>query len=326
MAIKLEDVAKLAGVSPTTVSRVINHYGYLSQKTIDKVHAAMRELNYQPNTSARSLQGKSAKMIGLIFPSVSKPFYAELIETLERQLFSKGYKVLLCDCEQNPEKEREYLSMLAANQVDGIITSSHNLGISEYQNVRLPIVSFDRFLAPGIPIVASDNYQGAKLATETLIKQGAKKIAIITGHNDTDSPTYLRLRAYLETLDSNGYEPHITSFTKETTETFKNSQITKLLTDTEIDGIFCTDDLTAISVINLAHKLGLKLPDQLKVIGYDGTRLIRHYFPMLSTVVQPMLEMADVLIELLMKRIETPDIQLDERYILPIKLEISETY
>ena len=152
MVVKLTDVAKLAGVSPTTVSRVINNYGYLSQKTIDKVHQAMEELNYQPNGLARSLQGKSTQLIGLVFPSVSHPFFGELIETLERKLFVQGYKVILCDSEKDPEKERAYLRMLAANKVDGVITGSHNLAINEYENVSLPIVSFDRFLAPGILI------------------------------------------------------------------------------------------------------------------------------------------------------------------------------
>lgn len=92
MVVKLTDVAELAGVSATTVSRVINNYGYLSKKTIDKVHSAMRELNYQPNSLARSLQGKSTMLIGLVFPSVRHPFYGELIENLERKLFAKGTK------------------------------------------------------------------------------------------------------------------------------------------------------------------------------------------------------------------------------------------
>ena len=132
MTVKLTDVARKAGVSPTTVSRVINNYGYLSKKTINKVHAAMAELNYQPNALARSLQGKKSQLIGLVFPSVSNPFFGELIEKLESKLFEKGYKSILCDSANNSIKEREYLNMLIANQVDGIITGSHNLGIKEY--------------------------------------------------------------------------------------------------------------------------------------------------------------------------------------------------
>ena len=201
MVVKLTDVAKLAGVSPTTVSRVINNYGYLSQKTIDKVHQAMEELNYQPNGLARSLQGKSTQLIGLVFPSVSHPFFGELIETLERKLFVQGYKVILCDSEKDPEKERAYLRMLAANKVDGVITGSHNLAINEYENVSLPIVSFDRFLAPGIPIVSSQNFQGGQKATEALFASGAQKIAIITGANNTGAPSDYRLAGYKQTME-----------------------------------------------------------------------------------------------------------------------------
>ena len=102
MVAKLTDVAELAGVSPTTVSRVINKKGYLSQKTIDKVHAAMQELNYKPNNLARGLQGKSAKLVGLIFPNISNMFYAELIERLEDELFKQGYKTIICNSEHDP--------------------------------------------------------------------------------------------------------------------------------------------------------------------------------------------------------------------------------
>ena len=173
MVAKLTDVAELAGVSPTTVSRVINKKGYLSEKTITKVQAAMKELGYKPNNLARSLQGKSAKLIGLIFPKISNVFYAELIEYLEIELFKKGYKVIICNSQSDPDKERDYLEMLAANQVDGIISSSHNLGIDDYQRVEAPIVSFDRNLAPGLTVVSSDNFAGGITAATTLVKMAA---------------------------------------------------------------------------------------------------------------------------------------------------------
>lgn len=160
MVAKLKDVAQLAGVSVTTVSRVINNYGSLSQKTIDKVHAAMRELNYQPNALARAMQGKPSKFVGLIFPNLINPFFAELANELEYELFKKGYKTIIASSAQNPEIEHEYLNMLMANQVDGIISGSHNLGIEEYHQLTAPIVSFDRYLADNIPIIAADSYHG----------------------------------------------------------------------------------------------------------------------------------------------------------------------
>lgn len=125
------------------------------------VNAAMRELNYQPNTLAWSLQGKQTKMIGVIMPSITNPFFAELVAAIEDKLEADGYKMLLCDAGQDSDKERRYLRMLEANQVDGIIAGSHNLGIEEYQRYGLPIVSFDRYLSDQVPIVTSDNYQAA---------------------------------------------------------------------------------------------------------------------------------------------------------------------
>lgn len=326
MVIKLTDVAQLAGVSPTTVSRVINNYGSLSQKTIDKVHAAMKELNYQPNSLARSLQGKNTRLVGLIFPTVANPFYGELVEKIERKLFEMDYRTILCDSAHNKEKERSYLNMLAANKVDGIIAGAHNLGIEEYEDLELPIVSFDRYLADGIPIVGSDNYQGGFLATENLFLRGARKIAIMTGSQESDSPTNERLNGYLAFLEKQGLPSQIFPFhsTAQST-TLKKLEIKRILENEDIDGIFCTDDLTAILVANQCHKSNISVPDQLKIIGYDGTKLIQNYFPQLTTMAQPISDYADVLIDLLLQRVQEPEKPLESHYHLPVKLIQGET-
>lgn len=317
--VKMTDVAKRAGVSATTVSRVINNYGYLSQKTIDKVHKAMEELNYQPNSMARSLQGKSAQLIGLIFPTVSHPFYGELVSKIESKLFELGYKTILCDSANDKEKERDYLRMLAANKVDGIIAGAHNLGIPEYENVRLPIISFDRHLADRIPIVSSDSYQGGRLATEHLYHRGGRKIAILTGTNESNSPTNERLEGYLSVLKEYGLEPNVYQFAPDYSPFLKATQIRQILSKEEIDSIFCTDDLTAILVVNTAQELGIQVPSELKVVGYDGTAFVQNYFPHLSTIAQPMDQFVDILIDLLMKRIKDADASLDPLYQLPVQ-------
>lgn len=121
--IKLEDVAKKAGVSVTTASRVINRKGYLSEKTIAKVEAAMRDLHYTPNAAACSLQGKSLKLIGLVFPNIKNMFYAELIEKIEQTLFRKGYKTTLATTEHDEQKERDYLALLLSNQFIAVKSS-----------------------------------------------------------------------------------------------------------------------------------------------------------------------------------------------------------
>lgn len=325
MRIKLNDVAKLAGVSPTTVSRVINNYGHISKKTISKVKQAMQDLNYQPNSLARSLQGKGSQLIGVIFPSVSNPFYGELIEKIEKKLFKNDYKMILCNSEDDPEKEKEYLKMLTANQVDGIITGSHNLGIQEYKNINAPIISFDRNFGKEIPIVSSDNLYGGKLAAKSFIKKGARNIGIITGNNEKNSPTALRLNGYLSISKGKSLNTKIYQFKSDISDTFKKLQIEQILESDNLDAIFCTDDLTALTVLNIARELGKDIPTELKVIGYDGSTVIKKTNPYLTTIVQPVEDLADLLVDLIIQKIENPECKLKPQYILPVKFRMGST-
>lgn len=315
MVAKLTDVAKLAGVSPTTVSRVINKKGYLSEKTIQKVNDAMRELGYKPNNLARSLQGKSAKLIGLIFPNIRHVFYAELIDKLEHELFKKGYKTIICNSEHDSEKEREYIEMLEANQVDGIISGSHNLGIEDYNRVTAPIISFDRNLSPDIPVVSSDNYGGGVLAAQTLVKTGAKDIIMITGNDNSNSPTGLRHAGFASILP----DAPIINVSSDFSPVRKEMEIKNILTQQKPDAIFASDDLTAILIINIAKELGIPVPDQLKVIGYDGTYFIENYYPQLTTVKQPLEEIAFLCVELLLQKIDGKKVA-TTGYFLPVTL------
>ncbi|KHD46321.1 LacI family DNA-binding transcriptional regulator [Streptococcus hongkongensis] len=315
MVAKLTDVAELAGVSPTTVSRVINKKGYLSQKTVDKVKEAMKELGYQPNNLARSLQGKSAQLVGLIFPNISNIFYAELIEYLEIELFNHGYKAIICNSQSNPQKEKEYLEMLAANQVDGIISSSHNLGIEDYERVEAPIVAFDRNLAPKIPIISSDNFQGGILAAQTLQKYNCQKMIMITGNDNSDSPTGLRQLGFSYQLKKSA---EIIRLPNNLSTIRREMEIRSILSTRQPDGIFASDDLTAILIMKVAKKLGLAVPENVKLIGYDGTAFIENYFPQLTTIKQPIEEIAKLSIEILIKKIKQEKTSKD--YILPITL------
>ena len=315
MVAKLTDVAKLAGVSPTTVSRVITNKGYLSEKTIQKVRAAMRELGYKPNNLARSLQGKSAQLVGLIFPNISNIFYAELIEHLEIELFKRGYKTIICNSESDPKKEREYLEMLEANQVDGIISSSHNLGIDDYEKVEAPIVAFDRNLAPNVPIVASDNFEGGILAAKTLQKNGCQKIIMISGNDNSDSPTGLRQLGFSYHLKK---QAEIIRIPRDLSTIRREMQLKSALTKYQPDGVFASDDLTAMVLIKVAEQLGLSIPQDLKIIGYDGTQFIQDYYPRLTTIKQPIKEIAELCVEVLLKKMAKEKTAKD--YVLPITL------
>ncbi|RVU71376.1 MULTISPECIES: LacI family DNA-binding transcriptional regulator [Lactobacillus] len=321
MAVKLTDVAEKAGVSVTTVSRVINNHGYLSDKTKKKVFAAMKELNYQPNSLARSLQGKRMKLVGLIFPGITNPFFAELVQAIETQLFAQGYKTILCNAGRDKEKEREYLRMLMANQVDGIIAGAHNLGIEEYQQLNLPIVSFDRKLSDNIPIVSCNNYQGIELAVHDLLQANCHKIYFLGNEHRKGNPTDQRLEAYLDMAKKDQFEPHIRSIAFSDSIVLKNMRIHQMLVNDHPDGVVCTDDLTAILVLQEAQKLGIKVPADLKVIGFDGTKEIQTYHSELSTIAQPISDIALVLVKLLLTRITKPKEKLEEmHYELPVKL------
>lgn len=315
MVAKLTDVAQLAGVSPTTVSRVINKKGYLSQKTIQKVEEAMRELGYKPNNLARSLQGKSAKLIGLIFPNIRHVFYAELIDSLEHELFKQGYKTIICNSEHDSTKEREYIEMLEANQVDGIISGSHNLGISDYDRVTAPIISFDRNLSPSIPVVSSDNYMGGVLAAETLAKSGSQKIIMITGNDNSNSPTGLRHAGFASVLP----QAPIINVSSDYSPIRKEMEIKTILEREKPDAIFASDDLTAILIMKVAQELEITIPQDLKVIGYDGTYFIETYYPQLATIKQPMKDIACLLVELLLQKIEGKEVP-TRGYFLPVSL------
>ncbi|MGX5378247.1 LacI family DNA-binding transcriptional regulator [Ligilactobacillus sp. LYQ135] len=318
---KLTDVAKKAGVSPTTVSRVINNYGYLSEKTKEKVYQAMEELNYQPNSLARSLHGKQTNLIGVIMPDITNPFFAELVAAIEKKLFEKNYKMILCNANYDKHKEQEYLKMLIANQVDGIITGTHNLDIEEYNKVGLPIISFDRKLSDQIPIVSCDNYQGGCLATDELYQAGCHHIDFFGNPQSIANPTNERLKAYQDTIQKLGLKPHIHAVRFSESPALKAVSVRHLLEQHTADGIFCSDDLTALLVLQEAAKMNIQIPQQLKVIGFDGTKLIQTYHPELSTIVQPISEIADLLTELLCKRIENKDFSLDSnQFKIPVKI------
>lgn len=314
MIAKLTDVAELAGVSPTTVSRVINNKGYLSEKTKQKVQEAMKTLGYKPNNLARGLQGKSAQLIGLIFPNISNIFYSELIEYLEIELFKHGYKVIICNSQNDPAKEREYIEMLEANQVDGVISSSHNLGIDDYERVAAPIIAFDRNLASNIPIISSDNFEGGKLAAKTLQKNGCQNIIMITGNDNTDSPTGLRALGFSFQIP----EGKIFKVPNTLSTIRREMEIKSIIASNKPDGIFVSDDLTAILTMKIAHQLELKIPDNLKIIGYDGTSFIENFFPQLTTIRQPIDEIASLIVDVLLKKIKGEKASKD--YILPISL------
>ncbi|MBS4224107.1 LacI family DNA-binding transcriptional regulator [Lederbergia citrea] len=320
MKVKLEDVAKAAGVSPTTVSRVLNNRGYISDRTRAKVEEAIKELNYYPNDVARSLFKKRTNFIGLILPTVSNPFFGQLALYIENLCSTLGYKVILCNSSGQIEKEKSYSTMLIRHQVDGMIVCSYNRGIDTYMYPKLPIVAIDHYLSPTIPVVGSDNYAGGKLAIQHLIEQGCKSIIHINGPLEIETPAQLRRKAYEDLVENSvTYE---LPFEDEDTIV----SIRKILKERpETDGIFASDDIIAAACLQVAREMNIHVPGQLKVVGYDGTETTMSLLPQLTTIKQPIEDIAKTSVLKLMDMIDNSEFSGPYETSLPVQLLINET-
>jgi LacI family sucrose operon transcriptional repressor len=303
--IKLDDVAKEAGVSKTTASRVLNHRGYLSKETIAKVQQAMIKLNYRPNTIARQLYKQQTKLVGLIFPTINNPFFGQLANELEQLLYQQGYKVLVGNSGNDPAKEESYLHQLLERQVDGLIVGAHNQGLPEYHHPNLPIVAIDQKMNDDIPVVSSDNYQGGVLATQRLLDDGCKCIIHTNGPLTFASPTQNRRLAYQDVLAKNKLTPitYRTDFcwsNEKKKETFR-----QIFRDhPEVDGIFAANDTDACLIISVAAEFHKQVPADLKVVGYDGATMTTVLAPQLTTIQQPISQLATVATQILRAKIE----------------------
>ena len=272
----IKEVAAVAGVSPTTVSRVLNNRGYISQETRDKVHAAMERINYTPNDIARAMLNGRLNLIGMIVPFVSSPFHAQVVQAVERTLAENGFKMLLCNSANRPDLERSYIDMLRRNMVDGVIVNSLNIGAEAYAEMGLSLVGIDCDLGEGSVQIASDSYGIGELATRRLIDDGCMRM-----------PANKRTDAYLDVVEQAGLSALVreVEFVKPDDE--KGAVVAKILDENpDIDGIFAGDDTMAAICLNVMKQRGLSAPDDIKVVGADGARRTMTFMPDLTTVRQ----------------------------------------
>ena len=318
---KLEDVAKVAGVSPTTVSRVLNKRGYISQATHDKVHQAIEAIGYFPNEVARSLHGHKTKLIGLLFPNVTNPFYGEMVTHIENLLSAHGYKVLICNTDNNVEKETDHLRMLLSNQVDGIIVGSRNQPSDLYQKAvmaSLPVIAIDRYISDDVINVRSDNYQGACLATQYLLDQGCKHIGLFIGSPESEIERGdLRLQGHVDTLLFSDRKPLLlpVAFGDELAPQQQKIKA-HLLANPQLDGVFATGDTLA----GMVSVVGNQLNHPLEIVGYDGTETFLRFCGGVSTIQQPMMTMAERAVEILLAKIDGTYADTERECVLPVVL------
>ena len=317
--IKLDDVARLAGVSKATASRVLNHRGYLSQKTIDKVHQAMEDLNYRPNAIARQLYKQETMLVGLIFPTINNPYFAQLEAALEKCLYNEGYRAVMGNIENNAKKEENYLQLLLYRQLDGLIVGAHNPEIPAYHKTSLPIVSIERVVSNQVPVVSVDNYDGGRLATQRLLDDGCQHIIHTNYPGGFASPNQARESAYRDLMSQNDRPAIVYQVPFDEPEDQKLVRIRKIFEEhPEVDGIFADNDTNARLALTAATEAGRRCPEDIKIIGFDGADMTRLLLPELTTIQQPIQEMAEAAVELLKEKIAgEPAVQYRT---LPVKL------
>ena len=311
----LKDVADKAGVTVTTVSRMLNNKVNVSEKTKKKIYRAMDALDYTPNELARALTMQRSNVIGLIIPSAKHFFFADMIHCIEEYVSAQKYKLLLCVSDLDEKKESEYFTMLKANRVAGVIVASRTQNIGALINFKAPIVTIERTLTEEIPSISSDNYTGGSLAAVHLLKAGCKALAYIGGSPELDMEGNKRFTGFSETLCKEGIkEPVVINATERDFIKLDYENVIESLFQNHrgIDGIFATNDIIAAQILQYCHRHGIKVPEQMKIIGYDDTKLCSLCFPTISSISQPIDEMCRCAVETV--------IQLSEGKMVPSRI------
>lgn len=303
----IKDVAKHAGVSVATVSRFLNKKGYVSEAAKENIEAAIVALNYRPNQVARSLSTKQTNLIGLIVPDITNPFFPELARAVEDIALSYGYTIVLCNSDENAEKEELYINMLTQKYVAGFIVTTNLLKAAHYDDISVPIVALDRAINSTIPTVLTDNVEGARIGTEYLLACGAKNIVCMRG------PVGLgladdRVKGFLQATSGKDVETHIVEcpFSFESAEKIAEKILKEF---PEIDGVFASSDTSAIAALKVAQAMGRNVPNDLQIVGFDGVQLGKMVSPGLTTVAQNIYKMGASATRMLIKMIEDTSLQ-----------------
>jgi LacI family transcriptional regulator len=318
----IKDVATLAGVAVGTVSRVINNTGAVKPATRQKVKAAIEQLNYIPNEVARNFKMQKSKMVALLLPSIWHPFFSELAYFIEDELDREGYKLMLCNSGGKPDKELYYIDMLQQNKVAGILGITYN-DIENSVNTDIPIISIDRHFSKKITCVTSDNFEGGRIAVRELIKAGAKKPAFLGSVTSVYSETMKRREGFVHEAKAMGVEYIVYEVPDpiQDLDAYFNNFLNNYR---DVDGVFAITDMTAAIFIEKARQFGLRVPEDVKVIGYDGIQDHHYFHPVLSTIRQPVEEMARTAVRLLFKKIDGEEIE-QETYRIPVSFRAGET-
>ena len=299
----MKDVAREAGVALGTVSKVINGIPVGESYRV-RVEEAIAKLNYRINSYAKGLKSNRTFVVAVMVPNLLSPFFSKLVNCINKALAQRGYRMLLCATDYDPEQEQSYVIMAEQQKVDGIICLSYNPNLQVSEGV--PLISIDRYFGAQIPCVACDNYGGGSLAAQTLVENGCKKLAFLRiGSKLTNEPNK-RKDGFINACENMDI-PYILKIVDDGTpysafEDFLQEHLVDGKLD--FDGIFCVTDSLAYQIINSLRRMGQRVPEDVQVIGFDG---IRHFGDMeycCSTIVQPLEEIAETCVEMIVEKEE----------------------
>lgn len=320
------DVAREAGVSMATVSRVVNGNPNVKPSTRKKVLDAIERLGYRPNAVARGLASKKTTTVGVIIPDISSIFFAELARGIEDIATMYKYNIILCNSDQNKEKEIHLINTLLEKQVDGIvfmgsvITEEH---AEQFKRSPVPVVLAATLdTNKELPSVNIDYKQAVHDAINSLIEKGHQRIGMLSGTLDDPINGYQKFAGYREALEGNGieFDEELVVIGDYTYDSGLEAMHSFLQLNEKPTAIFAATDEMALGIIHAAQDNGISIPDDLEVIGFDNTRLAVMVRPTLTTVVQPIYDIGAVSMRLLTKYMNKEEV-LDHIVELPHRIE-----
>ncbi|MEU4480505.1 LacI family DNA-binding transcriptional regulator [Micromonospora sp. NPDC023966] len=304
------DVARQAQVSPATVSRVLNGRTTVDPVMAARVHQAMQDLDYRPNAVARNLRLSQTSLWAVIISDIGNPFFTSMVRGVEDVAQSAGYSVVLCNTDEDPEKESRYIAAVLAERMAGVIisTSGRSTVINRLVEARIPVVAIDRQLR-GVTIdtVLVDNVHGAELATTHLLDNGYQRVACITGPRRISTAAE-RLRGYQRALRARGREATdaLVRYADFREEGGYRAMASLLDGDNPPDSVFATNNLMTVGAVECLVDRGIRVPDEVGVVGFDDIPWAHLVRPSLSTVSQPTYDLGRAAAGLLTERIANP--------------------
>ena len=323
----IKDVAKMAGVSTTTVSHVINKTRFVAKETEEAVMQAIKNLKYSPSAVARSLKVNTTKSIGMIVTTSESPYFAEIIHAVEDHCYRQSYSLFLCNTQNDPEKIKNHLDMLAKKRVDGLLVmcseyTSHSLDILS-NAADIPMVVMDWGPNTDTDVIEDNSFTGGYIATKHLIDCGHKAIGLIAGELDKTTAR-TRYEGFVKAMNEANLPIHENWIMEGFFEPEDGYEcMNKILVQDNLPtAVFCCNDVMALGAISAITEKGLRVPDDISIIGYDNIHSSRFYAPPLTTIHQSKSRLGAQAVNLLFERIANKDNDSHEKHRIAIHPEL----